>query len=47
MKLKAILRNANRWFYDTSERALDQAYKAALMIKVIEDEHFNGKKNMC
>jgi len=44
MKLKAILRNANRWFYDTSERALDQAYKAALMIKVIEDEHFNGKK---
>ncbi|NEP61678.1 MAG: proton extrusion protein PcxA [Symploca sp. SIO2G7] len=44
MKLKAILRTANRWFYDTSERALDQAYRAALMIKVIEDEHFNGKK---
>ncbi|NEP09140.1 MAG: proton extrusion protein PcxA [Symploca sp. SIO2C1] len=44
MKLKAILRAANRWFYDTSERALEQAYRAALMIKGIEDEHFNGKK---
>lgn len=44
MKLKAILRAANRWFYDTSERALEQAYRAALMIQGIEDEHFNGKK---
>jgi len=44
IKLKAILRTANRWFYDTSERALEQAYRAALMVKVIEDEHFNGKK---
>ncbi len=44
MKLKAILRTANQWFSDTPERALDQAYKAALMIKAIEDEHFNGKK---
>jgi hypothetical protein len=39
-----ILRTANQWFSDTPERALDQAYKAALMIKAIEDEHFNGKK---
>jgi len=44
MNLNSILRAANRWFLDTPERALDQAYKAALMIKAIEDEHFNGKK---
>ncbi|NET54917.1 MAG: proton extrusion protein PcxA [Symploca sp. SIO2E6] len=44
MNLKSILRTVNQWFYDTSERALDQAYRAALMIKVIEDEHFNGQK---
>ncbi|MBD0363562.1 MAG: proton extrusion protein PcxA, partial [Coleofasciculus sp. C3-bin4] len=44
MKFPDILRVANQWFSDTPERALDQAYKAALMIKAIEDEHFNGKK---
>ncbi len=44
MNLTSILRAANQWFSDTPERALDQAYKAALMIKAIEDEHFNGKK---
>lgn len=44
MKLNFLFRSANRWFSDTPERALDQAYKAALMIKAIEDEHFNGKK---
>lgn len=44
MNLTSILRAANQWFSDTPERALDQAYKAALVIKAIEDEHFNGKK---
>ena len=44
MNLRSVLRLANQWFSDTPERALDQAYKAALMIKAIEDEHFNGKK---
>jgi len=44
MSLNSILRSANQWFSDTPERALDQAYRAALMIKAIEDEHFNGKK---
>lgn len=44
MSLKSILRTANRWFSDTPERALDQAYRAALMITAIEDEHFDGKK---
>ena len=44
MNFQSIFRAANQWFLDTPERALDQAYKAALMIKAIEDEHFNGKK---
>lgn len=38
------LRNANRWLIQTPDRALDQAYDAALMIKAIEDQHFNGDK---
>ncbi len=44
MSFQSIFRTANQWFLSTPERALDQAYKAALMIKAIEDEHFNGKK---
>jgi len=44
MNLKSLFQSVNRWLSDTPERALDQAYKAALMIKAIEDEHFNGKK---
>ena len=37
-------RKANQWFYRTADRALDEAYKAALKIKAIEDEHFGGDK---
>ena len=37
-------RRANQWFYRTADRALDEAYKAALKIKAIEDEHFGGQK---
>lgn len=44
MNIKSIFRSANQWFSNTPERALDQAYRAALMIKAIEDEHFNGQK---
>ena len=36
------LRDANRWLIQTPDRALEQAYDAALMIKAIEDEHFQG-----
>jgi hypothetical protein len=38
------LRTANTWFSKTPERALDEAFDAASMIKAIEDEHFNGGK---
>ncbi len=37
-------RKVNQWFYRTADRALDEAYKAALKIKAIEDEHFGGEK---
>jgi hypothetical protein len=38
------LRGANQWLLQTPERALEQAYEAALMIKAIEDQHFDGGK---
>lgn len=43
-QLQSYLGTANQWFSETPERALDRAYKAALMIKAMEDEHFDGKK---
>ncbi|MGI0487281.1 proton extrusion protein PcxA [Pantanalinema rosaneae CENA516] len=42
--LNQYIQNAKRWYEDTPERALDQAYDAALMIRAIEDEHFEGSK---
>lgn len=39
---RGILRTANQWLKKTPERALDEAYEAALKIKTIEDTHFNG-----
>lgn len=38
------LRAANRWLLRTPERALDEAYEAALRIKGLEDAHFNGNR---
>jgi len=43
-KFYAYLRSAQQWYLDTPERSLDEAYKAALLIKAIEDEHFGGRK---
>jgi len=43
-KIYSYLVKAYQWYLRTQERSLDEAYKAALQIKVIEDEHFNGKK---
>ncbi|MBF2067699.1 MAG: proton extrusion protein PcxA [Calothrix sp. C42_A2020_038] len=37
-------RRSVRWFVDTPERALIDAYQAATRIKQIETEHFGGKK---
>ena len=44
MKLKTISRAVRQWFSNTPNRSLDRAYKAALTIKAIEDEYFNGQK---
>ncbi len=43
-KIYPFLLASYQWYLRTSERSLYEAYKAALHIKAIEDEHFNGKK---
>jgi CemA family len=40
----SIIGRLKRWYLETPDRALDQAYDAALMIRAIELEHFNGNK---
>ncbi|BAU62844.1 CemA family protein [Stanieria sp. NIES-3757] len=43
MKLQNIVSSGRNWLSATPERALDQAYRAAVKIKAIEDDHFNGQ----
>ncbi|MGB3509833.1 MAG: proton extrusion protein PcxA [Microcoleaceae cyanobacterium] len=43
-QFKLSVLNANQWFKKTPDRALDMAYNAALKIKAIEEEHFQGQK---
>jgi CemA family len=43
-KIYSYLLAAYRWYLLTPQRSLDEAYQAALHIKAIEDEHFNGKR---
>lgn len=43
-KFYSYLLSAQQWYLQTPERSLNEAYNAALMIKAIEDEHFNGNK---
>ncbi|WP_416209759.1 proton extrusion protein PcxA [Nostoc sp. LEGE 06077] len=43
-KIYSYLLSAYRWYLLTPQRSLDEAYQAALRIKSIEDEHFNGQK---
>jgi hypothetical protein len=42
--LSGYWQRINQWFSRTADRALDEAYKAALKIESIEDEHFGGQK---
>ncbi|MGF1493074.1 MAG: proton extrusion protein PcxA [Microcoleaceae cyanobacterium] len=42
--VRRLWRRTNRWFRETPERALDQAYSAALRVKALENEHFKGQK---
>ncbi|MBF2065136.1 MAG: proton extrusion protein PcxA [Calothrix sp. C42_A2020_038] len=41
-KVYEYLVSLYKWYLRTPERSLDEAYQAALYIKKIEDEHFNG-----
>ena len=43
-KIYSYLLSSQQWYLKTPERSLDEAYKAALVIKAMEDEHFNGNK---
>ncbi|MBF2051231.1 MAG: proton extrusion protein PcxA [Elainella sp. C42_A2020_010] len=42
--VRSSLQAANRWLLRTPERALNEAYEAALRIKGLEDAHFNGNR---
>ncbi len=43
-KIYSYLVTVYQWYLQTQQRSLDEAYNAALQIKALEDEHFNGKK---
>jgi CemA family len=43
-KVTGYIRKAETWYLTTPDRALDEAYDAALMIQAIENEHFSGQK---
>jgi hypothetical protein len=43
MKFQDFVNGGRRWLAATPERSLDLAYRAAIKIKAIEDEHFNGQ----
>jgi len=43
-KIYSYLQRSYQWYLRTPERSLDEAYQAALLIKAMEDENFNGKK---
>jgi hypothetical protein len=43
-RIVKYLYSAHQWYRETPDRALEQAYDAALAIKAIEEEHFGGQK---
>ncbi len=42
--VRSYFRSSNRWLLRTPERALDQAYDAAVIIKGLEEAHFGGNR---
>jgi hypothetical protein len=42
--LSGYWQDINEWFFQTPDRALDEAYKAALKVKSIEDENGGGQR---
>ncbi|WP_026104442.1 proton extrusion protein PcxA [Anabaena sp. PCC 7108] len=43
-KIYSFLLTAYKWYLQTPDRSLEEAYQTALKIKEIEDQHFNGNK---
>ena len=43
-RILKYLYSAHQWYRETPDRALEQAYDAALAIKALEDDHFGGQK---
>ncbi|MBA3923038.1 MAG: proton extrusion protein PcxA [Nostocaceae cyanobacterium] len=43
-RIRESLQASNQWFFQTPLRALEQAYQAAVIIKSIEDQYFDGNK---
>jgi hypothetical protein len=43
-RLRAYVQRAERWYLTTPDRSLDEAYDAALAIRAIEEQHFQGQK---
>ena len=43
MQLRAFFRNAGQWLFKSPDQSLEQAYEAALAIKKIEDDYFDGQ----
>ena len=41
--VQTLLQTTNRWLLRTPERALNQAYTAALKIRALEEAHFGGR----
>jgi hypothetical protein len=44
MKLTDVVQNPMKWFANKPYRALDQAYDSILVVKSLENDHFNGRK---
>jgi hypothetical protein len=43
-RFRAYVQRAERWYLTTPDRSLDEAYDAALAIRAIEEQHFQGQK---
>jgi hypothetical protein len=43
-RLRSFIQRSERWYLTTPDRALDEAYDAALAIRAIEEQHFKGEK---
>lgn len=43
-KITSYLIFIKQWTLETPERSLNEAYEAALLIRSLENKHFNGKR---